>query len=85
MEADEGSMLDTEEKGNYGPYKQSLRKEIYQAYAKYLIEGKVYPCFCTPEDVETNKTKTRICKNKTWLLWSMGKMQKYKVEEAIEK
>lgn len=27
-----------EEKGAYGPYKQSLRKEIYQAYAKYFIE-----------------------------------------------
>ena len=37
MEPDEGMISDTEEKGEYGPYKQSLRKEIYQAYAKYLI------------------------------------------------
>ena len=36
-------LTDTEEKGNYGPYKQSLRKEIYQAYAKYLIEQGIYP------------------------------------------
>ena len=35
---DEGMVSESEEKGNYGPYKQSLRKEIYQAYAKYLIE-----------------------------------------------
>lgn len=36
---------ETEEKGNYGPYKQSARKDIYQAFAKYLIEqGKAYPC-----------------------------------------
>ena len=53
MESDEGMTSETEEIGNYGPYKQSLRKEIYQAYAKYLIEqGKAYPCFCKPEEVE---------------------------------
>ena len=29
-----------------------LRKDIYQAYAKYLIEqGKAYPCFATPEEL----------------------------------
>ena len=63
MEADEGMLTDTEEKGNYGPYKQSLRKEIYQAYAKYLIEqGKAYPCFCTPEDVEQIRQKQESAK-----------------------
>ena len=31
MAPDEGMISDTEEIGNYGPYKQSLRKEIYQA------------------------------------------------------
>ena len=39
--------------GNYGPYLQSERKDIYQAYAKKLIEeGLAYPCFCTPEHLE---------------------------------
>lgn len=33
--------------GNYGPYKQSARKEIYEVFAKYLVEkGKAFPCFC---------------------------------------
>ena len=33
--------------GNYGPYYQSERKEIYKAYAKKLVsEGKAFPCFC---------------------------------------
>lgn len=46
MGPDEGQISETKEIGNYGPYKQSDRKEIYQAYAKYLIEqGKAYPCF----------------------------------------
>ena len=39
MAPDEGMISDTEEIGNYGPYKQSLRKEIYQAYAKYHPRG----------------------------------------------
>ncbi len=40
------------EKGDYGPYKQSLRKNIYQAFAKELvIKGFAYPCFCTEEDL----------------------------------
>lgn len=35
------------EKGEYGPYVQSKRKEIYQAFAKELIaKGLAYPCFC---------------------------------------
>ena len=52
MAPDEGMFTETEGKGNYGPYKQSQRKDIYQAYAKYLIEqGKAYPCFCTSEEV----------------------------------
>ena len=33
--------------GIYGPYRQSDRKEIYEAFAKYLVEnGKAFPCFC---------------------------------------
>ncbi len=36
--------------GDYGPYFQSLRLELYQEYAERLIgEGKAYYCFCSPE------------------------------------
>ena len=53
MAPDEGMISETEWTGDYGPYIQSERKEIYQAYAKYMIEqGKAYPCFCTPEQEE---------------------------------
>lgn len=39
--------------GTYGPYRQSERKEIYQQYARQLIEaGHAYYCFCTPERLE---------------------------------
>ncbi len=45
--------------GNYGPYIQSQRKEIYHAFIKYFIEiGRAYPCFCSKEDLdEMRKTQ----------------------------
>lgn len=43
--------IDTE-KGDYGPYVQSRRLEVYEAYAKYLVaHGHAYPCFCTEEEL----------------------------------
>lgn len=38
------------DRGNYGPYRQRQRKEIYQCFAKELVRrGLAYPCFCTEE------------------------------------
>lgn len=51
---DEGFISGSEQKGEYGPYQQSHRAEIYQTYVKDLIrQGLAYPCFCTAEDLET--------------------------------
>ena len=36
---DEGVMTDGSEKGDYGPYTQSKRKDIYHVYAIYLVEN----------------------------------------------
>ncbi len=39
--------------GDYGPYVQSERREIYKKYAEQLVaEGKAYYCFCTKERLE---------------------------------
>lgn len=39
--------------GPHGPYRQTERREIYQAHAKTLVDnGHAYPCFCTPEHLE---------------------------------
>lgn len=39
--------------GKYGPYRQTERREIYQRYARLLVEqGNAYPCFCTPERLD---------------------------------
>ena len=86
MAPDEGMITDTEEIGNYGPYKQSLRKDIYQAYAKYLIEqGKAYPCFCTPEEDEERKAKQEAAKLRTGYYGVWAKCRNLTVEEMAEK
>lgn len=52
----EGVMPDGSQQGDYGPYVQSERKEIYQTYAKELVKnGLAYPCFCTAEELESIK------------------------------
>lgn len=39
--------------GDYGPYIQSERREIYLEYARKLVEqGDAYYCFCTKERLE---------------------------------
>lgn len=86
IEPDEGMISETESKGNYGPYKQSERKEIYQAYAKYLIEqGKAYPCFCTPEDVEEIRNKQENAKIRPGYYGVWAKCRNNTVEEMAEK
>lgn len=54
---DEGPPFgDVSEKGNYGPYRQSQRKELYQKIAYQLLEkGKAYKCFCSKESLESYK------------------------------
>ena len=42
--------------GDYGPYIQSERKDLYLPYAKQLVEsGHAYYCFCTKEELEDRR------------------------------
>ena len=83
---DEGMISETEGKGNYGPYRQSQRKEIYQSYAKYLIsQGKAYPCFCTPEDVEEIRNKQEAAKIRPGYYGVWAKCRNVTVEESIKR
>ena len=70
---DEGAILDENgnvtDKGDYGPYKQSMRGPIYQTYAKQLVrEGKAYPCFSTEEELDELQqvNKKEAIKNTEW-------------------
>lgn len=59
---DEGWTLEGD-KGNYGPYKQSLRTEIYHAFAKKLVaEGKAFPCFCTKTEGKEDVLELRAAR-----------------------
>ena len=86
MAPDEGMITDTEEIGNYGPYKQSVRGDIYKAYAKYLIEqGKAYPCFCTPEELDEIRAKQESAKIRPGYYGLWAKCRNLTVEESMEK
>lgn len=83
---DEGMISETEEKGIYGPYKQSLRKEIYEAYAKSLIErGLAYPCFCTPEDLDEIRTKQEAAKLRPGYYGIWAKCRTMPIDEVAKK
>ena len=83
---DEGMINEDEWQGEYGPYKQSLRKDIYQAYAKYLLEqGKAYPCFATSEELEEMRAKQEAAKVRTGYYGVWAKYRNLTVEEAAER
>ena len=83
---DEGMVSEEEWKGNYGPYKQSLRKEIYQSYAKFLIEqGKAYPCFCSQEELNEIRAKQEAAKIRPGYYGVWAKYRNLSVQDAIDK
>ena len=52
VQFDEGAVADGDN-GNYGPYRQRQRKEIYHVFAKQLVERELaYPCFLTAEEID---------------------------------
>ena len=82
---DEGVTGFNAEKGDYGPYTQSHRREIYRAFAKKLMEeGKAYPCFCTPEDLDEIRAKQENEDIKGYY-GSYAKCRDLSDEEIIEK
>jgi len=52
--------------GDYGPYVQSERKDMYLPYAEELVKkGKAYYCFCTKEELEDRKAQAEA-EGKVW-------------------
>lgn len=52
--------------GDYGPYIQSERKDMYLPYAHELVKkGKAYYCFCTKEELEARKAQAEA-EGKVW-------------------
>ncbi|MFA5574752.1 MAG: glutamate--tRNA ligase [Brumimicrobium sp.] len=53
--------------GEYGPYKQSERKEIYSSYVEKLVQtGKAYYAFDTAEELQQKRDEAEKSKNHSW-------------------
>ena len=74
------------QEGEYGPYRQSERGEIYKAYAKSLIErGLAYPCFCSPEDLDKIRSNQEAAKERTGYYGKWTKCRNMPIDMAVEK
>lgn len=83
---DEGMTSETEEIGAYGPYIQSKRKEIYQTFAKELVEkGLAYPCFYKKEELDEIRTIQEASKERIGCYGKYAKYRDLPPEMAAEK
>ena len=83
---DEGPLEKGKSKGNYGPYIQSERKEIYQTYAKHLIEiGLAYPCFCSQKEINDVRDLQSNKKERIGYYGKWAKCRSLTLEEACAK
>jgi len=72
--------------GNYGPYIQSERKEIYHTFIKHLIEiDRAYPCFCTKNELDEMRENQETMKTRTGYHGRFARCSRLTPEEAIEK
>lgn len=77
-------VLDDEynEKWDYGPYTQSFRKEIYQTFAKDLIEKWLaYPCFMTSQELEEIRSSQQASKIVPGIYWNFSRWRNASFEE----
>ena len=80
---DEGAVSDSEEKGNYGPYTQSRRTEIYHAYVKELVErGLAYPCFMTEDEIAAVRKEQEAVRALPGIYGEYAKYRDISVDEA---
>ena len=72
--------------GNYGPYIQSERKEIYHAFIKELVsQGKAYPCFLTQEEMDEIRATQTAGKKRIGIYGKYAKYRDLSPVEAIER
>lgn len=82
---DEG-YLGSFEKGNYGPYAQSKRADIYKTVIKQMvIDGKAYPCFCSSEKLSEMRALQEANKELTGYYGHYATCAHLSTEEMIAK
>ena len=83
---DEGMINEDESIGEYGPYIQSERMEIYHTFCKHLVlNGLAYPCFCTSHELDEIREIQELNKERIGYYGSFAKCRSLTIEEAIEK
>lgn len=83
---DEGMISETEWIGDYGPYIQSKRKDIYQAFAKHLIINDLaYPCFCTEEELADIRKEQEDLKERIGYYGKWAKDRYLSQDEVLDK
>ena len=86
MDFSEGMTGQNTSKGEYGPYRQSERADIYKTFAKdLLLKGLVYPCFCTPEELAELRERQVANKITPGYYGEYAKFRNITEEEAIER
>ena len=66
---------EADDRGEYGPYHQSAREQIYLSYVRELLRtGQAYPCFATKEELADITARQQAAKLPTgyygtWALW----------------
>ena len=82
----EGVISETEEVGDYGPYRQSKRADIYRICAKYLVQkGLAYPCFCTQEMIDATRKAQEASKIVPGYYGVYAKYRNISVDESIKR
>ena len=72
--------------GNYGPYIQTERLEIYHTVAKYLVEiGRAYPCFCSEEDLTEMREAQEKIKDRIGYYGHYAKCRNLSYDEIKER
>ncbi len=72
--------------GEYGPYIQSERIEIYHTFVKYLIEiGRAYPCFLTKEELDEIREYQTKSKKRIGIYGKYAKCRDLSPEEAAKR
>ena len=83
---DEGMINEFESVGEYGPYIQSERMEIYHTFCKYLVLNDLaYPCFCTSSELDEIREIQELNKERIGYYGSFAKCRTLSIDEAIEK
>ncbi len=86
VQVDEGEVSPGVEKGDYGPYTQSQRKDIYNVYThKLLKEDKAYLCFCSVEELDAMHKEQEALKQRPGYYGQWARCRNLPTAAVLEK